>query len=82
MSMMHRIQIPNNLKEFWENHRSYHSAVALYPQQSTLNQYSAWCKERVGPNGWNYFGMYQKVPFEFRFKRQEDLLAFRLTFGL
>jgi hypothetical protein len=80
--MMYRVQVPNNLDEYRGSRRPYHTVVKLYPEQALLNHYSQWCKERVGANGWNYYGMYQKVPYEFRFKREEDLLAFKLTFGL
>ena len=82
MSMMHRIQIPNNLTEYWDSQRAYYNPVGLYPHHNTIEQYKRWCKERVGANGWNYFGQYRQVPFEFRFKRPEDLLAFKITFGL
>lgn len=47
-----------------------------------LNEYKQWCKEKVGANGWNYFGQYRNIPYEFRFKKAEDLLAFKLTFGV
>lgn len=81
-TMLYRIQIPNNLTEFFTNYRSYQRAVELYPSFETIKEYSDWCKLQVGADGWNYYGMYQRTPFEFRFRREEDLLAFRLKFGL
>ncbi|HEY6436120.1 MAG TPA: hypothetical protein VIY47_05995 [Ignavibacteriaceae bacterium] len=54
----------------------------IYPDQKLIDELKRWCKETIGTNGWNYYGMYRKIPFEFRFKRSEDLLAFKLTFGL
>ena len=41
-----------------------------------------WCKECVGANNWNYYGLEKKTPCVLRFKRQEDLLAFKLRFNL
>lgn len=52
-----------------------------WPTQKDVNAIKEWCKVHVGANGWNYFGQYRKIPFEFRFKRGEDMLAFKLTFG-
>lgn len=54
----------------------------VWPTQPQLEEYKEWCKRNVGPNGWNYFGFYRKIPCEFRFKKSEDLLAFKLAFGL
>lgn len=47
-----------------------------------IGQCKRWCKEKVGANNWNYFGEFRKVPFEFRFRRAEDALAFRISFGI
>lgn len=47
-----------------------------------LTKYKSWCKENVGKDNWNYYGVHQKTPYIFRFKREEDLLAFRLVFGI
>ena len=52
------------------------------PTLEQLDECKQWCKEKIGANGWNYYGMYRKIPCEFRFKRGEDLVAFRLRFGL
>lgn len=46
-----------------------------------LEKYKVWCKENVGVNNWNFYGMYRKIPCELRFRYQVDLLAFMLTFG-
>jgi hypothetical protein len=46
-----------------------------------LEEYIDWCKKNVDANEWNCYGYYRKLPCEFRFKRSEDLLAFKLTFG-
>jgi hypothetical protein len=48
----------------------------------TIESYKDWCKEYVGANNWNYYGEHKIVPCEFRFKKSEDLLAFKIRFGL
>jgi hypothetical protein len=53
----------------------------VWPSQAHIDEYKTWCKSNIGTNGWNYYGYYRKIPCEFRFKRSEDLLAFKLTFG-
>lgn len=80
MGMKYRHAIPlkydvnyYNGKEMWP---------PVYPTQDQLEEYKKWCKANVGPNGWNYYGMYRKIPCEFRFKRGEDLVAFKLRFVL
>ena len=52
-----------------------------HPTVQIVNTCKDWCKETLGTGGWNYYGMYRKIPFEFRFKRAEDMLAFKLIFG-
>ncbi len=52
------------------------------PTHKEIEVYKNWCKENIGANNWNYYGLYRQIPCEFRFKLPEDLLAFRLTFGL
>lgn len=44
----------------------------------------SWCKNTLGTkdNRWCYFGIHKKTPLEFRFRNEEDLLAFRLANGL
>jgi hypothetical protein len=54
----------------------------LCPDWRILETYKNWCKECVGADNWNYYGMHKKVPCEFRFKKSEDLLAFKMKFGL
>ena len=67
------------------NHNTY-SGKRLWPPVYPSYEYQytlkEWCKENVGPNNWNYYGEYKKVPYEFRFKESADLLAFKLKFGL
>lgn len=46
----------------------------------TEDEMKDWCKTYVGPNKWNYFGMYKPYRFVFHFKQEEDLLAFKLKF--
>ena len=80
MSMVHRVAVKivwtkNPWIDRWE-------WPPVYPTLVQLEGYKQWCKDRVGTNGWNYYGYYRKVPCEFRFKRSEDLVAFKLTFGL
>lgn len=43
-----------------------------------------WCAKKLGTkdNRWCYFGIYRKTPLEFRFRYEEDLLAFRLANGV
>jgi hypothetical protein len=54
----------------------------ITPSVAEIEKLKDWCREKVGANGWNYYGYYRIKPCEFRFKRSEDLLAFKLTFGL
>jgi hypothetical protein len=78
MGMKHKIQLPSTIeKRGWSQ-----QPITIYPPDGILEEYKEWCKERVGANGWNYYGKYRKRPCEFRFKREEDLLAFRLVHGL
>lgn len=80
MSMTYRVALkPKYTKNYWSGQAQW---PPYWPEQNYIDNLKAWCKERVGQNGWNYYGMYRKVPYEFRFKRKEDLLAFKMTFGL
>ena len=80
MSAPYRIDFPI----VWS--RNYYSAAdtwpMLYPTDDFIDSMREWCKEVVGPNMWNYYGFGRKIPFEFRFKKEEDLLAFKLRFGV
>lgn len=80
MSMMFRVSVAKHIitddLPVWIQHTS--DTI----NDERLNAYRQWCKKNIGKNGWNYFGRYRKVPCEFRFRREEDLLAFRLTFGV
>ncbi len=65
------------------------SAYSSYSQYKWLevhydkqDEIKEWCKECVGPNQWNYYGLEKKTRCVLRFKRQEDLLAFKLRFNL
>lgn len=78
MGMKYRVQLPHTTEK-----RGYSQLpITIFPPDGVLEEYKEWCKERVGANGWNYYGKYRKQPCEFRFKRGEDLVAFKLTFGL
>lgn len=78
MAMMHRVQLKiTTEKRGWSQ-----QPVIIFLPDGVLEEYKEWCKERVGANGWNYYGKYRKIPCEFRFKHGEDLVAFKLTFGL
>ena len=78
MSMQYRIQLPSRTEK-----RGYSQLpITIFPPDGILEEYKEWCKERVGVNGWNYYGKYRRIPCEFRFKRGEDLVAFKLVFGL
>lgn len=54
----------------------------ISPNLDEVEKLKQWCRENVGANGWNYYGLNRLNPCEFRFKRSEDLLAFKLRFGL
>ena len=56
--------------------------MARHEMHLKVKEYKDWCAVNVGANNWNYYGYEKKRPFEFRFKKQEDLLAFRLRFGI
>lgn len=76
--MKYRIQLPSTTeKRGWSQ-----LPVTIFQPDGILEEYKEWCKDRVGANSWNYYGKYRKIPCEFRFKRGEDLVAFKLTFGL
>jgi len=80
MSMKHKIVLPAGYtKNYWTGKDEW---PAVTPTQERINECKKWCKENIGNNGWNYYGQYRKIPFEFRFKRSEDLLAFKLKFCL
>ena len=80
MTAPHRINLPIT----WST--NYYSGAKtwpiLYPTQEVIDPMKQWCQEVLGPNEWNYYGHAHEVPFQFRFKREEDLLAFRLWFGV
>jgi len=79
MSMRYRIVLKMELqKDIYGRTMAW---PVLSPTDDEITMYKTWCKEHVGQNGWNYYGQYKKVPYEFRFKCSEDLLAFKLTFG-
>lgn len=77
MGMKHKVQLPFTTEIGWAQ-----QPIVIYTDDKIIEKYKEWCKERVGVNGWNYYGKYRKKPCEFRFKREEDLLAFRLVHGL
>ena len=80
MSMKYRIAFPLvYTKNAWSGKDEY---PIVSPDQAKIKTCKQWCKDRVGTNGWNYYGQYRKIPYEFRFKNAEDFLAFKLTFGL
>ena len=79
MSMKYRIQLKYSPAEMIKIALA--ALYAIHPTVQIANTCREWCKETIGTNGWNYYGMYRKIPYEFRFKREEDLLAFKLRFG-
>lgn len=81
MGMKFKVQLPAGFTIEY-NWRGAPKKVPVYPEYNIVEDYKEWCKERVGTNGWNYYGQHKKRPCEFRFKREEDLLAFKLRFGL
>jgi hypothetical protein len=54
----------------------------LKPTYIEIGIYKKWCEDHVGVNNWNYYGQHKKIPFEFRFRYSEDLLAFKMKFIL
>ncbi len=79
MSLTYRVALPVKwTKNSWTNKDEW---PPVWPTVQQLEDLKNWCKKNVGVNGWNYYGYYRQVPCEFRFKRPEDLLAFKLTFG-
>lgn len=79
MGLKYRIQLKYRPEEVIKITLS--SMLVIHPTAIAINACKEWCKNVIGTNGWNYYGMYRKIPFEFRFKREEDLLAFKLIFG-
>lgn len=82
MSMQHRVQLPIKEDLRYKNFYCHLPVEYIFPDEEVINVYKQWCKDRVGVNGWNYYGKYRKVPCEFRFKNPGDLVAFKLTFGV
>ena len=80
MGMKFSVQLP--YKEVISNYYGASRIAYVYADDNIVEEYKEWCKETVGANNWNYYGKYRKIPCEFRFKREEDLLAFRMVFGL
>lgn len=80
MSTRYRLALPVRFtKNAWSGANQW---PPIYPTQEQLDEYKEWCKTQVGANKWNYYGIYRKIPCEFRFKCGEDMLAFKLRFGL
>ena len=76
---MYRISLFEELsKTPWDNVFKY----TYSPGTLQLEKYKDWCKENVGPMDWVYYGLHQKTPCNLLFRHQDDLLAFKLTFGL
>ena len=79
MSLTYRVVLPVKwTKNTWNDTDMW---PPVWPTQAMLDELKDWCKTNIGTNGWNYYGYYRKVPCEFRFKRPEDLVAFKLRFG-
>jgi hypothetical protein len=76
MSAPYRIQVPLVEDRTWP----FYGLTNV--SQDKINKCKRWCIANVGANNWNYYGYEKKRPVEFRFKKEEDLLAFRLVFGL
>lgn len=47
-----------------------------------LRIYKSWLNSTIGAANFNYYGEYQKTPFNFIFKHAADATAFKLKFGL
>mgnify|MGYP001488246352 CR=1 FL=1 len=70
--------IPNKVIKIHTN-----ALCIIHPNVVAVNECIAWCKRVIGTNGWSHHGEYKKIPYqlEFKFEREEDLLAFKLIFG-
>jgi hypothetical protein len=80
MGMKYSVQLPTTEVPNPNYYRG--GMITVFATDKEVEAYKEWCKERVGANEWNYYGKYRKKPCEFRFKREEDLLAFKLVHGL
>jgi hypothetical protein len=47
-----------------------------------LDKYKEWCHTNISVNDWEWTGGHSYKDFRFWFRKQEDLLAFKLVFGL
>lgn len=74
------VNVSVNVSIQYTNYWSGNTRTEYDPRK--LREYKNWCKEFVGANNWNYYGPYKKTPCEFRFKKPEDALAFKLKFCL
>lgn len=77
----YRFQLPYTITEITHWTGTTYNKKDCCVDWKVIEDYKKWCKENVGPNRWNYYGVYKRVPWVFIFKTPEDLLAFRLTFG-
>jgi len=54
-----------------------------YPTDEHIIEMKKWCKANTGRDQWNYYdGWCRDHPYQFKFKQSEDLLAFKLKFGV
>jgi hypothetical protein len=76
----YKIQLPL----VWTKHPWFEKTCwpPISPTFEDVEKMKSWCKSNVGTDCWNYYGVHKKVPCEFIFDHEEDLLAFRLTFGI
>lgn len=78
--MVHSIFVDDKVRILKNNY--YSGAFWFEYDMKKLEEYKDWCKKHVGTDNWNYYGPHKKVPCEFRFKRGEDALAFKIMFLL
>lgn len=82
MSMQYKVRLPIKRVEKYKWGTNSTMTIAEYPTDAQIEIYKQWCKTHIGSNKWNYYGKYRKVPCEFRFKEEQDAVAFKLTFVL
>lgn len=87
MTAPYRIQVNKHMKSHPLNYYSGKATHLWSYEVSAYNnnlaaEYRKWCQENVGGDRWNYFGEFRKIPFEFKFKEEQDLLAFKIRFDL
>ena len=79
---MFRLSIPSDWIAVSIESKLYNVRIPSVEFQQLLEQYRSWCRRQIGSSGtyWIY-DPHRDIEY-FYFDRQEDAVAFRLTFGL